>query len=40
LTYFVKSNTSQVVVLSSGVFQPTTAWSKCQYVFTMFITLT
>jgi len=40
LTFFVKSNTLQVFVLSSGVFQPTTTWSKCQYIFTMFITLT
>jgi len=23
-------------VLSSGVFQPTATWSKCQYIFTMF----
>jgi len=34
---FVKSNISQVFILSSGVFQPTTTLSKCQYVFTMFI---
>ena len=27
-------------MLNSGVFQPTTTWSKCQCVFTMFITLT
>jgi len=37
--FFVKSNTSQVFVLSSGVFQPATTWSKCQYVFTMFTLL-
>jgi len=39
LPFFVKSNTSQVFILSSGVFQRTTAWSQCQYVFTMLITL-
>jgi len=40
LPFFVKSNTSQVFILSSGVFQPTTTWSQWEYVFTMFITLT
>ena len=39
-TFFVKSNTSQAFIFSSGVFQRTTQWSKCQYLFTMFITLT
>jgi len=39
LPVFVKSITSQVFILSSGVFRSTTTWSKCQYVFTMFTTL-
>jgi len=35
LPLFVKSNISQVFILSLDIFEPTTTWSRCQYIFIM-----
>jgi len=38
LSLFIKSNISQVFILSLDVFEPTTTWSRCHYIFIMLAT--